>query len=143
MSIKVMSHIWATSAHKGSALLLLLAIADHAHDDGGGAYPSIETLAAKIRMGKRNVIYLLKTLEKSGELAVNRDSGPNGANLYQISMVQSLHVQNPTQHGAIPCQHGAIPCNGLVQNPASLSAIAIAPKPSLEPLKEPLLEPSV
>ncbi len=53
MSIKVASYTWEHSQHKGSALLLLLAIADHAHEDGGGAYPSIGTLAAKIRMTPR------------------------------------------------------------------------------------------
>ena len=146
MSIKVMSQIWATSTHKGSALLLLLAIADHAHDDGGGAYPSVETLAAKIRMGKRNVMYLLKTLEKSGELTTSRDSGPNGANLYQINIVQSLHVQSPivqSLHVQNPTPLSAIPCKGMVQSHVSLSATAVAPKPSLEPSLEPLVRKKV
>jgi len=34
MSIKVMSYVWEASKAKGSELLLLLAIADHAADDG-------------------------------------------------------------------------------------------------------------
>ena len=67
MSIKIMSKVWEHSAMKGSALLLLLAIADFADDDGA-AFPGTETLAAKIRMSERQVIRLRQILYESGEL---------------------------------------------------------------------------
>lgn len=84
MSIKVMTQIWEESLEKGSALLLLLAIADHAHDDGTGAYPSIQKLAEKSRMTTRNVQLLLRRLEADGELAIFPNEGPHGVNLYEI-----------------------------------------------------------
>jgi hypothetical protein len=34
MSIRVMTKVWDHSTQKGSTLLLLLALADHAADDG-------------------------------------------------------------------------------------------------------------
>lgn len=85
MSIKVSTYVWEYSEHKGTALLLMLAIADHAHDDGGGAYPSIETLARKARTTPRHVKRLLHTLKESGELEVKSGGGPRGTNLYQVT----------------------------------------------------------
>lgn len=90
MSIKVMAQVWAHSKMKGSALLLLLAIADHAHDDGGGAYPSTETLSRKIRMSVRQTQRMLRTLEASGELKVHLKAGPHKANLYTVRNIRSV-----------------------------------------------------
>jgi hypothetical protein len=47
MSIHIMTQVWERSQHKGRALLLILAIADNANDQGL-AYPSAKTLAKKI-----------------------------------------------------------------------------------------------
>lgn len=87
-----MAHVWKHSRQKGSTLLLLLAIADHAHDDGEGAYPSVATLAKKVRMSERNVQYLIKRLEASGELGVLHGQGPQGCNLFSVKM--SARVQS-------------------------------------------------
>lgn len=86
MSIKVQSFVWENSKAKGSALLLLLAIADHAHDDGDGAYPSVETLAAKCRQSERNTQRLLRELEAMGEIVIKDQAGPRGCNVYLIPM---------------------------------------------------------
>lgn len=88
MSILVMTDVWAHSKSKGSALLLLLAIADHAHDDRSGAYPAIETLARKVRMSARNVQMLIRQLEARGELSVELNAGPHRANLYTVQSFQ-------------------------------------------------------
>lgn len=96
MSIKVQSYVWENSKASGSALLLLLAIADHAHDDGTGAYPGIDLLAHKCRQSVRNTDYLLRKLEKMGEIITMPNGGPKGTNEYRIPMegVQTLQVQN-------------------------------------------------
>jgi hypothetical protein len=70
-----MTEVWRYSRHKGSALLLLLAIADHAHDDGGGAWPSQETLAKKTRLSVRQVRRLLDYLVAAGELKLEERPG--------------------------------------------------------------------
>lgn len=84
MSIKAMTSVWEKSQHKGSTLLLLLAIADYAHDDGTGAWPSIDTLAKKTRMSVRNTQRLVDTLRASGEVTVISGGGPHGTNLYAV-----------------------------------------------------------
>ena len=85
MSIKVMSYIWdhpIVDGPKGSELLLLLAIADHAADDGY-CWPTIGILAAKIRMTERSVMRFVQALEKRGELYVVRS---NRNNRYVVRM---------------------------------------------------------
>src|SRR5262249_12462050 len=86
MSIKVMNQVWSRSRNKGSALLLLLAIADHAHDDGGGAYPRVSALARKTRMGIRSTQLLIQKIIPSGELEVELSGGPKGVNLYRVKI---------------------------------------------------------
>ncbi len=74
MSIQCMTRVWAESKHKGSQLLLLLAIADNASDDGF-AWPSVQTLAKKTRMSDRHTVRMLEDLEKSGELILSKAEG--------------------------------------------------------------------
>lgn len=81
-----MQAVWQHSKQSGGALVLLLAIADNAHDDGGGAYPSIDTLAKKARMTGRNVNILLKDLVGAGEIAIDPGAGPRGVNLYRVTL---------------------------------------------------------
>lgn len=72
MSIQVMAQVWKSSKAKSSSLLLQLAIADFAHDDGTGAYPSLDTLSKKVRMSKRQVRRLLGILRDMGEIQIER-----------------------------------------------------------------------
>jgi helix-turn-helix protein len=68
MSIKVMTRVWDHSRHKGSQLVLLLALADHADDDGV-CWPATPHLAQKIRMSERQTQRILDTLIASKEIA--------------------------------------------------------------------------
>jgi hypothetical protein len=79
----MMTLVWEKSQHKGSELLLLLAIADNTNDQGV-AFPSINTLARKTRLSIRNVRYVIVRLEHSGELEVSIGTGPRGCNEYRI-----------------------------------------------------------
>lgn len=136
MSIRVVSAVWERSRAKGSGLLLLLAIADFAHDDGTGAYPSSETLAAKIRMSPRQVRNLVATLEGLGELAVTRE--PGGVNRYTVLVGrQSLQGCGGTEIAGVPRQYLPEDRQKLPPTPA----IAIASDPSIN-RQDPLVDPS-
>jgi hypothetical protein len=89
MSIAVMSYVWEHSTRKGTELLLLLAIADYANERGI-AFPSVATLARRIRMTDRNVQRALRKLRESGELRINMSAGPKGAHLYQVVINETL-----------------------------------------------------
>jgi len=89
MSIKIMSQVWEHSKHKGSPLLLMLAIADFA-DDEGAAFPGVERLAKKIRMSPRQTQRLIVKLTESKELTIKRNKGisteTGRTNLYKITV---------------------------------------------------------
>lgn len=80
-----MARVWETSEQSGTALLMLLAIADFSDDDGR-SYPAVPTLAKKCRMSPRNANLILSALKKSGELVIKQNEGPKGTNLYLVPL---------------------------------------------------------
>lgn len=91
MSIRVMSRVWAESKHKEGTLLILLAIADFA-DDNGVAYPAMATLAVKARMTTRNAQLAVRRLTRAGELRVDVGAGPRGCNLFRVSLATGVQL---------------------------------------------------
>ena len=99
MSLAVSTACWIKSAATGTARLVLLAIADYADDDGA-AFPSVDSLAKKCRMSKRNMQERLKSLIESGELTVLRNQGPppKYPNIYRINLdVLGMQPTAPVQ----------------------------------------------
>ena len=72
MSVRVMAWVWEQELPT-TKKMLLLAIADHAGDDGGNAWPSHETLSRKVGVNVRQIRRLLNELKSDGwlEIAVN------------------------------------------------------------------------
>jgi hypothetical protein len=85
MSIRVQSEIWKHSKLKGTALLLLLAIADFA-DDNGWAFPSVRALAKKIRLKDRQTQSLIAQIVEAGELEIHPGEGSHRTNLYRVKV---------------------------------------------------------
>lgn len=122
MSIRKMAEVWERSQHSATHLLMLLAIADFADDDGR-AYPSVASLARKCRMKPRNAQMIIAALRNSGELIIRVGEGPKGTNLYRIPPLQGIA---PLQNSAPPakdCTRGAKDCAKPLQG--------IAPEPSV------------
>jgi len=88
VSILVMSQVWRYQALKGTKLLLALALADHAHDDGTHVYPSVEALTVKTRANRRTVQKLLRELVDDGLLAVVEEGGkgPKDTTVYAFDL---------------------------------------------------------
>lgn len=125
MSIAAMNHIWEHSPAKGSELLLLLAIADFADDDGA-AFPGVKRLAHKVRMTPRNVQILIRKCEDRGHLTVLQGCGvkteKGATNLYRLN----LRGENFSPHLA---QGMKKPTDG-VKNPTD-GVKPVSPKPSV------------
>jgi hypothetical protein len=79
MSVRVMSAVFERYPNGGGEMLLALALADHAHDDGTRVFPKVETLAEKTRQSVRSVQYQLRGMEASGWLILV-NSGKGGRN---------------------------------------------------------------
>jgi len=120
-----MARVWADSKHSGTELLMLLAIADFADDDGR-AYPAVTTLAEKCRMKPRNANYVLAALKASGELEILVNEGPKGTNLYRVMLdrlglqaVAPLQSLAPLQHIApTPAKDCAKPLQRIADEPS-------------------------
>jgi hypothetical protein len=75
MSVRMMSWVWEHSTVQGgSALLVLLAMADWADDYGANIFPSINRIATKSRLSERQVQRQIAQLEKDGHI-VREQSG--------------------------------------------------------------------
>lgn len=75
MSAKSVASVLHHSHHAGTPKLVLLGIAWHDDETGGGAWPSISRLAVYSGVSERQVIRALAVLEESGELDIDRHSG--------------------------------------------------------------------
>lgn len=83
MSVQVSAEVWKRSRQSGSALLVLLALADYA-DDTALAWPRVETLAAKARLRERHVRRLLQQLAKAGEISIEIDPDDRRRRVYRL-----------------------------------------------------------
>src|SRR3569832_1743472 len=109
MSVKVQSVVWKHSCCGGLVLLLFLALADIA-DDEGVAYPSVAALARKIRMSERNTFFLIKKLCIMDELSVEVGAGPRGCNLFKVHTSRGAKVADePAIFAGVQSFQGAPP----------------------------------
>lgn len=142
MSVKVMSAIFDRYPNGGGEMLLALALADHAHDDGTSVRPSVRTLAKKTRQSERTVQYQLRKMQACGWLILVRISSgkPGDTNEYKINFAWLTGAKSDGCNfctGAIDDIDGCNQQHGRVQNDAETGATAIAPKPLLEPSIKP------
>lgn len=89
----MMSLVWEHYPGGGAELLMALAYADHAHDDGSCIRPSVAYIARKTRQSERTVSRILaKMRESKWLLMVKRGSGRGFASEYRIN---PLWITNP------------------------------------------------
>ncbi|MEM8616769.1 MAG: helix-turn-helix domain-containing protein [Pseudomonadota bacterium] len=142
MSIKIMSAIFENETLGPTQRLIMLALADHA-DDEGRCYPSIERLCARTGLKDRAVQSNIRALEAAGYVTVKERAGRNGSNLYFVHPHPAADAPPQEMHPAADAPQPRRKCGS---DPA-----ADAPKPSgtvIEPSITPLtpldvLEPIV
>jgi hypothetical protein len=83
MSIKVMTRVWEHAPHKESTLLVLLALADYA-DDNGICWPDVASVAKKARITDRRVIDIIRSLEDDGSIAFSKGGGRGRRSCYAV-----------------------------------------------------------
>lgn len=92
MSIRIMSAVWDSSPYEHSLLLLHLALADAANDEGY-CWPAVRTIAKKCRLDERYTRKLLSQMEQDGYLEKSLNEGKKGTNVY---LVRSTPVKKDT-----------------------------------------------
>lgn len=105
MSLSVSDWVWKHSPHKGTDLLMMLAIADAANDDGM-AYPGMAHLARKARISKTRAQAVVRKLKQAGAITVlinkgiSTDSGQTNVyyvNGYRKSQQLTILSSTPTK----------------------------------------------
>ena len=158
MSVQASAWVIQNSQHKGSDLLCLLMIANHAHSDGTNAFPSVPTLAKECRMSARQITRIIQNLEGSGELRVQRSEGrhahtftvvmqalvqplkPDPANLSPSKNGNNLAPTLPTCQGNPDISHTPTLTNPTFNPDIFDTCIYDAPALDLEPSIEPSIE---
>ncbi|WP_406867239.1 helix-turn-helix domain-containing protein [Paraburkholderia fungorum] len=87
MSIKIQTMVWDRYPGEDHELLLALKLADFCDDNGEHIFPSIETMAEKVRRSPRAVQYQIQGMVKSGWLikVANAGGGRGRACEYRIN----------------------------------------------------------
>lgn len=130
MSIKIMSKVWDIEGIDSSECLVLIALADHA-DDQGRCYPSIARLSKRTKLSDRGVQKVISRLIEKGFITVTPCAGQGGANLYTVTATPEPRSPLDDVH---PRTEFTAPPNHVRETPEPRS-----PKPSrtiIEPLPE-------
>ena len=120
-----MSAVWESAEYSGSTLLLLLALADYAQDDGGKVFPSVDSLAAKTRCDRRTVQRNLRRLQTDGAIVEVAPGTRRSPAEYKIGAAFCRPSQDvgrhPVRSGAASRPAGAAsdPSRGGVRPPNS------------------------
>ncbi len=91
MSVHVTSWVLSHSDERLGRRLVLLVLADHANEDGTGAYPSVETIAREARLSVSQAKRCLRDLRESGAIEPT-GTMPAGNVIYSVLMTGGAHI---------------------------------------------------
>jgi hypothetical protein len=80
-----MSLVWERAPYTAGSLIVLLALADWANDEGV-AWPSMERLAQKARIDRRSAQRIVRQLERDGVLEIEAGGGRAKQHKYVLKM---------------------------------------------------------
>ena len=101
MSIHAVSTVFYADV-KPHLKLLLLALADNAHEDGCGAFPSIATLTRKTSLSERSVQRFLKELRDESLIVIEREATPTRPTEYRIMLTGLEEIPSPSKAKGCP-----------------------------------------
>lgn len=138
MSIKAMMQVWQYSRARGSALVVMLALADMANDDFE-CYPGKAKLSAKTRCDIRSLTRILSDLEAAGELMIirRRVGSLNQSNIYKLVVGQEVVTQESSgvvTHTPLGSGSGVTRGSG---SGVTRVVVQESPDPSFKPNDEP------
>jgi len=81
-----MSWVLESSKSRLAARLVLLAIANHANQNGEQAWPSVPTLAREAHISVRQAQRAVLDLVALGEVVIHMGAGPGKTNVYRVVM---------------------------------------------------------
>lgn len=142
MSVRASSWVWESSKARGSAFLVLLALADHAGADGGDAFPSVHRLSVRCRVDERTVQRALASLLELGEIVVQDHATSKKPNRYRLTLRgDNLSPQTSNGGDIVSSGGGNLSAQGwqdaaLTKSEASITAPTDSPTASSALVKD-------
>jgi hypothetical protein len=137
MSIRVMTQIWDCDAYEGGTLLVLLAMADWAQDDGTRVFPSMKTLAQKARLSVRGAQNCVARLKRDGVIFEVNSARRGRPTEYKIMLDRVKELQ---RNG---CTATASPENAGIVGVHSATVGVQSDASHIDNHQEPSVEPSL
>lgn len=122
LSIKIMTRVWDDAPFTGATLLVLLALADGANDEGR-CWPSVRTLTHKARCSERTTYRALDELEAAKWLT--RTARDGRSTMYEVTPLSTPDILT----GVTPCQGGSEQDVTHNRNEPSTAAAAVDVSP--------------
>jgi len=129
MSIKVMTMVFDAQL-KSNQKLVMLALADHANDMGGRVFPSIERVAHKVCLSKRQVQRIMNDLRKEGLIHMTHKASRHRPREYRIDLVKLKEIMVEYETPMKVRGDNMTPLNGQV------GVTPTSPKPSVVKLTD-------
>lgn len=135
-----MSLIWERAPYTAGSLLVLLALADWANDEGV-AWPSMDRLAEKARIDRRSAQRIVRQLAKDGVLVLEEGGGRSKQHKYRIQTETVANCRPLAEiNGDISTTERATFRAQRATSDAE-TVTPMSPDPLVEPSEEPLVEP--
>ena len=102
-----MSQVWAARGLGPSEKLVLLALADHA-DDQGVCWPGMQGIAEKCGISRRTVIRVVQSLAKKGLVSVfarGNEAGQQVTNIYRLTLEDCPNGGDKLSQGGVSQCH--------------------------------------
>ncbi len=135
MSVKQMSLAWDLDL-PANQKYVLLAYADHAHDDGSHVFPSLARIAHKTGYSRDQIRRVSKELRESGLMELVREATPTHPAEYQLTLERGSNL--PPLHP--PRGRGANATPRVANDPPGVG-VQMPPEPSVRTIKEPSVAP--
>lgn len=134
MSVRMMAAVWELQLTPGQ-LIVMLALADFADDDGRNAYPSLARLSWKAGYSESQTRRILKQLDESG--MIDKDERPGMTTMFTLHVEKGTKKQPFNAKGNKGLQNDtptiAMTGQGLHSYDTPTPTIAMTPDPSVYP----------
>ena len=113
MSYKIQDRVWESAKHKGDAMMVLLALASYANNEGV-CFPAQDTLAKRARVSRRGLQYILRRLVEAGDVEIvqagGSGDGGRASTVYRLTPYTEVRMHDVRPTGANGAPHPCTPC---------------------------------
>lgn len=143
-----MQMVWENAPCRENSLLILLALADWANEDGH-CWPSMQKLAEKARVDRRSAQRIVRKLAEQGLIKTHEGGGRANQNQYTIERAALCRPPSEkgdiddTKRATLETETATFPTQRAALGTQTATRVSPDPleEPSEEPLKQPPLEP--